>query len=197
MTDTEPETATETDGRVIRGQERRQEIAQAVIEVVAEHGVRGLTHRRVAEAADVPLGSTTYHFNTLDDLLTAGLELAAERNLAMMRRASKELGPGKDVPGWLADLTMAMVTTWRESNIAERELYLEAIRNRALRPVARRWDAELVDLLEPHMDSRDAAWLACWAIDGLAITLLISDDLPDRSLIVAQMRRLCDGLAEE
>ena len=186
-----------TDGRVVRGQERRQDIARAVIDVVAEHGLRGLTHRRVAEAADVPLGSTTYHFETLDDLMVAGLELAADRNLAMMRRAAEDLAPGNDVAGWLADLAIAMVTTWRESNIAERELYLEAIRNPALRPVARRWDSELADLLEPHMDSRDAAWLACWAIDGLAVTLLISDDPPDRQRIVAQMRRLYSGLAEE
>ena len=186
-----------TDGRVVRGQERRHDIARAVIDVVAEHGLRGLTHRRVADAAGVPLGSTTYHFESLDDLLVAGLELAADRNLAMMRRSAEELAPGNDLAGWLADLAIAMVTTWRESNIAERELYLEAIRTPALRPVARRWDSELVDLLEPHMDSRDAAWLACWAIDGLAITLLISDDPPDRARIVAQMRRLCEGLAEE
>lgn len=186
-----------TDGRVVRGQERRQDIARAVIDVVAEHGLRGLTHRRVAEAADVPLGSTTYHFETLDDLMVAGLELAADRNLTMMRSAAEDLAPGNDVAGWLADLAIAMVTTWRESNIAERELYPEAIRNPALRPVARRWDSELADLLEPHMDSRDAAWLACWAIDGLAVTLLISDDPPDRQRIVAQMRRLYSGLAEE
>lgn len=190
-----PETET-TDGRVIRGQERRHDIARAVIDVVAEHGLRGLTHRRVAEAADVPLGSTTYHFETLDDLLVAGLELAADRNLELMRHRSQELGPGSDVPGWLADLAIAMVTTWRESNIAERELYLEAIRNPALRAVAHRWDDELVDILAPHLDSRDAARLAVWALDGLAITLLISDAPPDRARIVALMQRLCTGLAD-
>jgi TetR/AcrR family transcriptional regulator, regulator of biofilm formation and stress response len=186
-----------TDGRLARGHLRRHDIACAVIDVVARHGLRGLTHRRVAEAADVPLGSTTYHFETLDDLVIAGLELAAERNLEMMRRAAEDLAPGNDVAGWLADLTIAMVTTWRESNIAEREFYLEAIRTPALRPVARRWDSELVAILEPHMDSRDAARLAVWATDGLAITLLTSDDPPNRDRIAGQMQRLCSGLAEE
>lgn len=198
MTQADPEPAIETDGRVIRGQERRREIAQAVIVVVAEHGVRGLTHRRVAEAADVPLGSTTYHFSTLDDLLAAGLELAAERNLAMMHRSARTLASGesRDLPTWLTDLVIDMVTTQRESNIAERELYLEAIRTPALRPAATRWDDQLVRLLEPHMDSRDAAWLAVWALDGLAITLLIAEDPPDRDRIIAQMRRLCEGLTD-
>jgi TetR/AcrR family transcriptional regulator, regulator of biofilm formation and stress response len=186
-----------TDGRLARGQVRRHDIACAVIDVVARHGLRGLTHRRVAEAADVPLGSTTYHFETLDDLVIAGLELAAERNLEMMRQAAGNLESSNDLAGWLADLTFAMVTTWRESNIAERELYLEAIRTPSLRPVARRWDSELAAILEPHMGSRDAARLGVWAIDGLAITLLISDEPPDRDRISSQLQRLCSGLAEE
>lgn len=189
---------TETDGRVIRGQERRQEIAHAVIEVVAEHGVRGLTHRRVAEAADVPLGSTTYHFNTLDDLLVAGLELAAERNLAMMDRAAESLESSerRDLPEWLTDLVVDMVTTQRESNIAERELYLEAIRTPALRSAATRWDDQLVQLLEPRVGSADAARLVVWTLDGLAITLLISGSPPDRERILRQMTRLCDSLTD-
>lgn len=190
------ETEASTDGRVARGQERRDEIARAVIDVVAEHGLRGLTHRKVAEAAGVPLGSTTYHFETLDDLMVAGLELAAERNLAMMRRAAEWLTPGDDVAAWLTDLVIEMVTTWRESNIAERELYLEAIRTPALRPAATRWDDAFVDILEAHLGDREAARLACWALDGLAITLLMADGPPDRARILRQMTRLCDDLGE-
>ena len=183
------------DGRVARGQERREEIARAVIDVVAEHGLRGLTHRKVAEAAGVPLGSTTYHFETLDDLMMAGLELAADRNLAMMTRAAERLAPGGDVAAWLTDLVIEMVTTWRESNIAERELYLEAIRNPALRSVATRWDDAFVDIFESHLGDREAARLACWALDGLAITLLMADDAPDQNHILRQLRRLCADLS--
>ncbi len=183
-----------TDGRVLRGQERRRDIARAVIDVVATHGLRGLTHRRVAEAAEVPLGSTTYHFETLDDLMIAGLELAAERNLAMMRQTAEALAPGDDIAAWLTDLTIEMVTRWRESNIAERELYLEAIRTPALRPAAQRWDDELVAIIAPHLGDREAARLACWALDGLAVTLLISGSPPDRDRILDQMSRLVASL---
>jgi DNA-binding transcriptional regulator YbjK len=183
-----------TDGRVARGQERRAEIARAVIDVVAAHGLRGLTHRKVAEAAGVPLGSTTYHFETLDDLMMAGLELAADRNLAMMRRAAERLQPGDDVAAWLTELVIDMVTTWRESNIAERELYLEAIRRPALRQAATRWDDAFVDILEPHLGDREGVRLACWALDGLAVTLLIAGAPPDRERILRQMTRLCADL---
>lgn len=186
----------ETDGRVIRGRERRQEIAQAVIEVVAEHGLRGLTHRRVAEAAGVPLGSTTYHFNSLDDLMVAGLELAAARNLEMMDAAATTLRQGRDLPEWLADLVIDMVTTQRESNIAERELYLEAIRTPALRPAATRWDDQLAELLAPHVGSSDAARLVAMALDGLAVTLLIAGTPPDREWVLAQTSLLCERLTD-
>lgn len=58
--------------------ERRQRIIDAAIRVVGEKGIGGLSHRSVAAAADVPLGSTTYHFKTLDELLVATLRQANE-----------------------------------------------------------------------------------------------------------------------
>lgn len=54
--------------------ERRQRIIAAAIRVVERGGIAALSHRTVAAEADVPLGSTTYHFATLDDLLVAALE---------------------------------------------------------------------------------------------------------------------------
>ena len=58
--------------------DRRQRIIDAAIRVVGEKGLAGLTHRAVAAAADVPLGSTTYHFRTLDELTVAALRQASE-----------------------------------------------------------------------------------------------------------------------
>ena len=48
---------------------RRDRIIDACLEVIAQNGVAGTSHRKVAEAADVPLGSMTYHFAGMDDLL--------------------------------------------------------------------------------------------------------------------------------
>ncbi len=58
--------------------ERRQRIIDAAIRVVGEKGLAGLSHRSVAAEADVPLGSTTYHFATLDELMVAALRQANE-----------------------------------------------------------------------------------------------------------------------
>jgi DNA-binding transcriptional regulator YbjK len=52
-----------------RAELRRREILSAVLRVVAAGGVDAVTHRRVAAEAGVSLGSTTYHFDTRDDLI--------------------------------------------------------------------------------------------------------------------------------
>ena len=49
--------------------QRRDRIIDACLDVVAEVGVAGASHRKIAEAADVPLGSMTYHFSGMQELL--------------------------------------------------------------------------------------------------------------------------------
>ena len=47
--------------------------------VIAEHGIARTTHRLIAAAADVPLGSLTYHFASLQDLCRQAFERQAEQ----------------------------------------------------------------------------------------------------------------------
>ena len=46
------------------GTDRRQLLADAAIAVISGSGMRALTHRAVDAAADVPSGTTSYHFRT-------------------------------------------------------------------------------------------------------------------------------------
>ena len=47
-----------------------------------------MSHRAVAERSGVPLGSTTYHFRGLDDLLVTAVEWATEQYAEDLRRWS-------------------------------------------------------------------------------------------------------------
>src|SRR6478736_9694290 len=58
---------------------RRDLLIDTALGVIAEHGVAGTTHRRVAAAAGVPLGSTTYYFADLGDLLGAAFARFADQ----------------------------------------------------------------------------------------------------------------------
>lgn len=62
-----------------RGAARRDAIVTAAAALVLDAGPAALTHRTIAQRADVPLAATTYYFASLDDLVGAAGSLLAER----------------------------------------------------------------------------------------------------------------------
>jgi DNA-binding transcriptional regulator YbjK len=56
---------------MVRNNERRSALADAGIRVLAEQGARGLTHRAVDAAADMPRGTASNYFPTRDGLIAA------------------------------------------------------------------------------------------------------------------------------
>lgn len=57
---------------------RRQDLVAATVSVIAEHGVKGATTRRIAEAAGCPLASLHYVFHSKDELFFAVYEALVE-----------------------------------------------------------------------------------------------------------------------
>src|SRR6266536_1437244 len=57
-----------------KGERRRQTLVAAAAALLVEGGFDVVRHRAVAERADLPLASTTYYFDSLDDLVTAAVE---------------------------------------------------------------------------------------------------------------------------
>lgn len=53
---------------------RRSRILQATLEVITADGVQAATYRRVASHARVPLGSMTYYFRSLEDLIVSAID---------------------------------------------------------------------------------------------------------------------------
>lgn len=56
-----------------RSRERRDALLDAAMELFAESGKRGVTHRAVAKRADLPTASTTYYFESIDELVREAL----------------------------------------------------------------------------------------------------------------------------
>ncbi|MYX24216.1 TetR family transcriptional regulator, partial [Streptomyces sp. SID8380] len=88
--------------------DRRQRIIDAAIRVVGRSGIAGLSHRSAAAEADVPLGSTTYHFATLDDLLVAALRQVNENFARLVR----DLGVLRAPPAGLAAALAGAMGAW-------------------------------------------------------------------------------------
>ena|SRR5829696_1508817 len=158
-------------------QGRREQILDAALRVIGRSGREAVTHRAVAEEAGVPLGSTTYYFDSRDDLLAQALEHVAGEAVRRYSRLAEELrsvaSPKELADGLLSELVAAAED--RTAYIAEYELWLEAGRRPELREAAESWcDAE------QH------------AVAGAMVSLGSSDPATDASLVVA----VIDGLGE-
>src|SRR2546423_6179411 len=73
------------------GQGRREQILDAALRVIGRSGRESVTHRAVAEEAGVPLGSTTYYFESRDDLLRQALEHVAAHEVDRYGALGEEL----------------------------------------------------------------------------------------------------------
>ncbi|MFD5621366.1 TetR/AcrR family transcriptional regulator [Streptomyces yangpuensis] len=105
---------------------------------ITERGPEGLTHRAVADRADVPLAPTTYHFTDREALIRAALERSAERFASFVRhwaKAHADAGPEQVVEA-LADSVMACPGEGRTAMVVEYELHAAALRRPELREAA-------------------------------------------------------------
>ncbi|GGJ54509.1 TetR/AcrR family transcriptional regulator [Streptomyces brasiliensis] len=152
--------------------ERRQRIIDAAIRVVGANGIAGLSHRSVAAEADVPLGSTTYHFATLDELLVAALRQTNEGFAKTLAEWLPEEGGG-DLATDLARATGEWLAGDRTGVELEYELYLAALRRPALRPVAAEWAEETAERLATRTDPVTARALIA-LLDGICLQVLLT-----------------------
>ncbi|MEU5283517.1 TetR/AcrR family transcriptional regulator [Streptomyces sp. NPDC020755] len=73
--------------------DRRDRLRDAAVEVLARDGGRGLTHRAVDRAAEVPPGTTKNYFPTRDAVLRAAAERCLEQYLALTAQLAAAPGP--------------------------------------------------------------------------------------------------------
>ncbi|NUS76526.1 MAG: TetR family transcriptional regulator [Streptomyces sp.] len=169
--------------------ERRQRIIDAAIRVVGEKGLAGLSHRTAAAEADVPLGSTTYHFKTLDELMVAALRQANEGFAKVIAARGGLEDPRADLAAELAGWMGEWLAGDRTGVELEYELYLAALRRPALRPVADEWTEQLVDLVARRTDPVTARALAA-LMDGICLQVLLTDGVYDEAYAREMLARI-------
>ncbi|MDH6698381.1 TetR family transcriptional regulator [Streptomyces sp. MAA16] len=171
---------------------RRQRIIDAAIRVVGAKGIAGLSHRSVAAEADVPLGSTTYHFATLDDLMVAALRQANEGFANLLAARGALTDPDTDLAAELAGLLGEWLGGDRTGVELEYELYLAALRRPALRPVAAAWADDLTARLAARTDPATARALVA-VLDGVCLQVLLTDTPYDEAYARDVLTRVAGG----
>ncbi|GFH35278.1 TetR/AcrR family transcriptional regulator [Streptomyces pacificus] len=169
--------------------DRRRRIIDAAIRVVGRRGIAGLSHRTVAAEAQVPLGSTTYHFASLDELLVAALRQANEGFAAAVRDSGALADPRCDPAGELARLLGEWLGGERNGVELEYELYLAALRRPALRPVVAEWTEGVTQVLARRSDPATARALVA-LMDGVCLQVLLTDTAYDEEYTRVMLTRI-------
>jgi DNA-binding transcriptional regulator YbjK len=148
--------------------QRRDRIIDACLDVVVAHGVAGTSHRKVAAEAGVPLGSMTYHFAGMDELLReAFTRFATAASDQFERRLGAAATPDEARAAVVALITGDVLTTRRDLVLTS-ELYTLAAREPAFRDLTNRWMARSRAALERHFDPVTARMLDA-LIEGLTL----------------------------
>ena len=137
---------------VPRGEARREAIVRAALALIGERGLDAVTHRALADRADVPLSATTYWFASKEAILQEALLLAAREEVERLERVVLELaGKELDVSRWAGAVAAELAAEIEEDparQVAFTELVLEGTRRPWLREEVARWEEAFLRLAE-------------------------------------------------
>lgn len=171
--------------------DRRQRIVDASIEVIVQHGVAGTTHRRIAAEAGVPLGSLTYHFDGMDDLLRAAFEQVANTSSQAVLERLEAAQDRDEAVDAAVDVISGNLWSTPRTLLLSYELYAYAARHPKLASVMRGWMAESRAALGRHFDPLTARAIDA-LIEGIGIHNSVDTDPLDRSQVEEMIRRVVD-----
>ncbi|WP_344441684.1 TetR/AcrR family transcriptional regulator [Kitasatospora nipponensis] len=151
---------------------RKTHILDATLDVIADHGVAGTTHRHIAARAGVPLGSITYHFTSLADLQAQAFARYVELQSAVFEALFEGVGTREQFLDVLVDLVHGGPARHR-SAVLGFELHLAALRNPALRALTQAWTQDSCAVLARFTDPDGAARLDA-LLEGMIMHALLA-----------------------
>ncbi|OBI80151.1 TetR/AcrR family transcriptional regulator [Mycobacterium sp. 1245805.9] len=112
--------------------ERRRDLCDAAIRLLAQDGAKGLSHLKVDREAGVPDGTTSFYFRTRSALLRAAAERLAELDLATLQ----SVADGADGDSSPSRLSQVVIQAGDEPQLlrtrARYELTMQATRDPAV-----------------------------------------------------------------
>lgn len=148
-------------------QGRRRVIAQAAAELLLFEGPKSVTHRSVAKKAQVPLGSTTQYFSSINELKRAGYDVISrgvERGYDEFVAQSEK---AKDDSKALAACIYNYVTNVEEVR-ADMVLSAAAIKDEELRALLERNNERYEASLKQYMSDSQAKMISVFT-NGLML----------------------------
>ncbi len=187
---------------------RRRELLEAALHVVADEGLRGLTHRAVDRRAGLPEGTCSAYLRTRQALLEAVTQYVAASVAADVDALAAELatldeaGPPDHVRAVAA--TQRLFEGWldeRERLLTRIELSMEASRNAAIAGLLGACRTRLVEVVDGILaaqhrehDARRADALVA-SFDGLLLAAMLKPTGERRDFLSESVTVILDALA--
>jgi AcrR family transcriptional regulator len=196
-------------GPYARSLQRRETIAQTVLDIVDEHGYEAVTTALVAERSGSNEATVLYHFPTKDHLLLASLRHADDLAASASGFSDNDENPNLDESAASLDDLALHVRFTRLEDAGPRERLLQYLRGLAATPghPAREYLAERDSraiaifskliaarqrsgLAHPALDPKDVAaqFIALW--EGLGQMASVNEGLDANRLLQAGLRML-------
>lgn len=148
--------------------DRRDRIIDAALEVIVAEGVAGISHRKVAAAAEVPLGSMTYHFAGMEELIHEAFTrfaTAVSDRIDERMRATRSRDDALDA--LIAHIDHDLLGDQRDL-VLTHELYTLAAHDPRYRTLTTDWMTRSRTALERHFDPVTARILDA-VVEGLSL----------------------------
>ncbi|MFJ1750615.1 TetR/AcrR family transcriptional regulator [Streptomyces sp. NPDC088116] len=182
--------------------DRRTVLAEAAIDVLAEAGIRGLTHRAVDRAANLPPGTTSAYYRTRQALLTALVRRLVALDQAELQAIGEQTAAPRDADeltaGIAAFVEQRLTGDGRRRSLARYACAIESVHHPELREilVPRRNAARQAvdDFFTAHgvTDAEDRTVTLLTCVDGLVFDRLVGggtvSDHEIRGLVAAALR---------
>jgi DNA-binding transcriptional regulator YbjK len=173
--------------------ERRRDLCDAAIQLLADDGAKGLSHLKVDRKAGVPDGTTSFYFRTRSALLRAVAERLAELDLATLQSVADSAVDGGDNPSRLSQVVIQAGSEPQLSRTKARyELTMQAARDPAMAAILQqatdgftKLHREILVQLMPHgaeLESavvEDLSNITLTFINGLLLRFVQGDRIID------------------
>lgn len=180
----------------------------AAAELLLEGGFDAVRHRSVATRADLPLASTTYYFESLEDLIARAVEFSGNAELEAMRRRVGEVTHRRRGAEATVDLVLDLLIGpdgvddgARGRLIARYERTVASARHPELREVQLRLRGQLDELLADVLRRSDRIVRPeqlrrlVAVVDGAAVAALSEPDPQPRRLARGALLEVIDIVA--
>lgn len=175
---------------------RRARIVDAALDVIVEVGVHRTTHRRVAARAEVPLGSMTYYFDSLDDIIRAAFALLVETMSTGYAQKVETADTLEQACDAVTDLICGQEYADREQVVAIYEMYSYANHDTAVATMMSEWLAHSRAVLTRYF-SPEASGAIDALVEGWPMHRAMAGGALDRNIVRTTVLAIAAALPGE